>query len=921
MTSSPPPLPPAAWTPRAPLVGNDGLRLPASAFPEGFAPAAPLVVAAGAVLVPWTLALWLLDGTPAVQAFLDGAGPLPTCLPKATRDDLEAVAAALAGAPVPPRTGLRLELTAAGLLSQPARCELRVRASRFGAPETLPPLEVPRFDTPRGPERLSLPQWLVLDRTRAVPKTDENSLRWHVARLIGDLEALHGGPLPESVDVEGVRVSSYLLREQPLLVDDVSLDLAPVGGGGFQVRPRAAGVAPEALEGWYFGRTEAGAGLRLGGGGARRMVVFSERARNAVAQLKRLNVLPPEAVARLLDDPQAMLGPDVDLGAFSPRVRGLGLIEPEAGRGGSDVQVGGWFEFTRGDGSEGGLRCDLRDLATNRAFVDAITAARARGLGWFLHPLDPTLFVPITARLEALLRAALAPPPPPPAPKLGLQIVETQDAATNLAADLGLGALLPLPDDLPLGGAFRLKPHQDLGARWLLSLACRDAPRERGGALLADDMGLGKTLQVLVFLAALHARGRGGPHLVVAPVGLLEGWSREAARAFGRLFDNVRVVSGGLARDGRPLGRAQLTLVSYESLKLNELAFARVAWDVVILDEAQRIKNAGTDTRRVACALEGRFRLAMTGTPVENALRDLWSLMDWATPGLLGSADQFERTFGRARSSQAPLFGEEPAAHLLRQLRPHFLRRLKADVLADVLPPIAHARHDVPLDATQLAAYRATLADKDRGRLEPLAAVRHLLDVCAHPHCRELDVTPTRQLTPFPKADALLSLLHDIASRGEKVLIFANRRPIQHWLAALVTNAFGLVPPIINGEVAESEQRMRIIDRFSQRGGFGVLILAPRAAGVGLTITAANHVIHYQREWNPAIEAQATDRSHRIGQTRPVTVHTLTATAPGAGQTVEQRLDRLLVEKQRLIRAWVVPTGVPDITVAELLGG
>ncbi len=919
MTPGPPPLPPEARSPRGPSFAPDGLRFAAAAFPEGFAPEAPLVVAGGAVLVPWTLALWLLDGTPVVQAFLDGASPLPACLPKASRDDLEAVAAALAGAPLPPPTDLRLELTASGFMSQPARFELRVRATRFGALETLPPLEVPRLDTPRGTERLSLPQWLVLNGVRAVPKSDENTLRWHVARLIGDLEALHGGQLPESVDIEGVRVSSYLLREQPLLVDDVSLDLSPVRGGGFQVRPRAAGVTPDALERWYFGQSEYGAGLRLGSGDDTRMIVFSDRARKAVARLRHLNVLQPDAVARLLDDPRAVLGPDVDVGAFSPRVRGLGLVEVEAGRSVSDVQVGGWFEFPRGDGSEGGLRCDLRDPATNHAFRHAIATARERGLAWFVHPLDPALFVPITARLEALLRAALAPPPPPPAPKVGLQITETSDAATNLAADLGLGALLALPDDMPLGGAFRLKPHQELGARWLLSLACREAPRERGGALLADDMGLGKTLQVLVFLAALHARGRGGPHLVVAPVGLLEGWSREAGRAFGRLFNDVRVVSGGLESGGRPLGRSQITLVSYESLKLNELAFARVAWDVIVLDEAQRIKNAATDTRRVACALEGRFRLAMTGTPVENALRDLWSIMDWATPGLLGSADRFERSYGRGSSSAGVQGADDPAAGLLRELRPHFLRRLKRDVLADALPPVSHVRHQVPLDAAQLATYRAALAEKDRGRLEPLAAVRHLLDVCAHPRCRELELTPTRQLTPFPKADALLGLLRDIASRGEKALIFANRRPIQHWLVALVQDAFGFVAPIINGEVTESEQRMRIIDRFSQRAGFGALVLAPRAAGVGLTITAANHVIHYQREWNPAIEAQATDRAHRIGQTRPVTVHTLTATAPGAGQTVEQRLDHLLAEKQKLIHAWVIPTGLADITALDLL--
>jgi SNF2 family DNA or RNA helicase len=436
-------------------------------------------------------------------------------------------------------------------------------------------------------------------------------------------------------------------------------------------------------------------------------------------------------------------------------------------------------------------------------------------------------------------------------------------------------------------------------------------------------MGLGKTLQVLACLSALRAQGRHGPHLVLAPVALLQNWCDEADRFFPGVFEPKLIAHGDAlprshAAAVAELSRQALVLVSYDTLRRAELTFAHVDWDFVITDEAQRIKNPGTQTARVARTLKARFRLAMTGTPVENSLSELWAIYDWAVPGLLGSLSEFKRTTIDPLAGCSEDVRRQLASRLQDTLAPVFLRRMKSQVLADLPPKSEHPRH-VDLSAEQQLRYGQTISARKSRTLNPLEALHRLLCICAHPAL--LDDEP--ELPPadpggFPKADEVLALLADIASRGEKVLVFAKWRRVQRWLSAEITHRHGVPVPIINGEITGSQARLRIVQRFEQRPGFAALVLSPRAAGVGLNITAANHVLHYTREWNPAIESQATDRAYRLGQTRDVFVHTVTCRS-AFGTTVEQRLVELLDRKRALMDDFVVPLGGFEITANELI--
>ena len=362
-----------------------------------------------------------------------------------------------------------------------------------------------------------------------------------------------------------------------------------------------------------------------------------------------------------------------------------------------------------------------------------------------------------------------------------------------------------------------------------------------------------------------------------------------------------------------------LLLVSYETLRRNELSFAPVRWDVMILDEAQKAKDPRTQTARVVRSLKARFRLAMSGTPVENTLRELWTIYDWAVPGLLGSLRKFTKSYIKPLQEVDNEIRRELSRKLQGEIGPVFIRRMKRKTLSDQLPAISHIDHPVPLSTEQRRLYDDCIEERFSGEIPALSALPRLFSLCAHPSMVGTHkVLHDLKEKPFPKGQQLFHILDDVRVRREKALIFANRRRIQRWLADEVDRRYDIEVNIINGQVTESATRMRIIQEFSEQEGFAVLVLAPRAAGLGLNITAANHVIHYMREWNPAIENQATDRTYRIGQTRPVTVYTITATSK-SGTTVEENLARLLDDKRRLIEDFTVPMGGFQIKVDDIL--
>jgi len=514
-------------------------------------------------------------------------------------------------------------------------------------------------------------------------------------------------------------------------------------------------------------------------------------------------------------------------------------------------------------------------------------------------------------------------------PKQVLQVLENWE---SIAFDPELGCtdvdVPTLPAPASLQAPYSLYPHQHEGYEWLSALNRKKYNESHEGnvwrgALLADDMGVGKTIQVLAHLARLTELNRDKPHLVVAPVGLIGNWQDEAHKFFGAMFEPMMHfttrtgATGNVEASVARLSAHKLVFVSYETLRRNESVFAKVEWDTVILDEAQKAKNPQAQVTRALKTLKARFRLAMTGTPVENTLAELFTIVDWALPQLLGSLKEFNQQFIKPARDPSHNVRVELSEKLRGRLGQSYKRRMKQDVLAG-LPKISDLqRISVPMSAEQEASYselQSVLFEQPRKRL---GGVIRLLGICAHPLMTQGGFLPSLDEHPFPKGLALFKLLDQIKGRDEKAIIFANRRLIQQWLKEECQTRYGLPVSVINGQVNDSRKRVKLIDEFSKREGFGVIVLSAKAAGVGLNITAANHVIHYTREWNPAIENQATDRAYRIGQTRPVHLYTFVATSQ-SGRTVDEVLDQRLEDKRQLMRDFVVPVGGGSINEQDL---
>lgn len=490
-----------------------------------------------------------------------------------------------------------------------------------------------------------------------------------------------------------------------------------------------------------------------------------------------------------------------------------------------------------------------------------------------------------------------------------------------------------------------LKPHQADAVQWLQ----RRWSQGFRGALLGDDMGLGKSLTALAFMMWLRGAMAAGniedrPILIVAPVSLLENWQAEHARhvgkANGHFVDVVKAYGATLPRraPGRDIyaaaamldldaltvdrfDRPTCVLTTYETLRDYQQSFASIHFALVAIDEAQRIKNPGSLTWQAVSALHADFWLALTGTPVENRLADLWAIADILEPGFLGTLKEFsaryETDFDEAalRALKARL-EESPSG------APFMLRRMKDHVL-DGLPEKHEYRTARVMPTVQSSAYgeavKKAQALTDRGQM--LAVIQQFREISLNP-LRPHDVSPQQYVSSSARFEALFPILDDIKARDEKVLIFLDRNTVEAYLAQIVQSRYELpdLPPIINGEVP-GKRRQQLVDAFQRRTGFDVMLLSPKAGGVGLTLTAANHVVHLSRWWNPAVEDQSTDRAYRIGQRKPVHVYYLQATLPGQPDaSFDERLDALLKRKRDLSRELLWPFQGDESDARSLLG-
>ena len=461
----------------------------------------------------------------------------------------------------------------------------------------------------------------------------------------------------------------------------------------------------------------------------------------------------------------------------------------------------------------------------------------------------------------------------------------------------------------PFGLTATLRPYQRRGLAWLTEMC------ELGvGGCLADDMGLGKTVQVIALHLAMHDRGLDKPTLVVCPASLLGNWERELHRFAPAV--PVRRFHGG----GRHLDEVvgdEVVLVTYGVVRRDREALAGVDWGVVVADEAQHAKNPLSRTARELRLLPATARIALTGTPVENRLTELWSILDWTTPGLLGPLEAFRRGVAvpveRYRDADA-------TERLTRVVRPFLLRRRKTDPgIAPELPPKTETDLVVPLTAEQATLYEAVVREtraaiEGAGGIERRGLVFKLLtglkQICNHP------AQFLKQATPLDgrsgKLAALEELLDVIVEAGDSALVFSQYVQMAALIEAHLTRR-GVPTMLLHGGVPV-RRRDEMVERF-QTGEVPVFLLSLKAGGTGLNLTRATHVIHYDRWWNPAVEDQASDRAYRIGQDRPVQVHRLVTEG-----TLEDKIAELLESKRDLAER-VVGSGegwISELSDADL---
>ena len=784
----------------------------------------------------------------------------------------------------------------------------------------------------------------------------------------------------------GVELERYLNQEEVVAPQTVRLRLRE-SGDTVEIIPDVAGVDSEKFEAVFdkFPNPETTYNLPQPDGGRTR-VLFQEKQREALQTVKRYRQVSREQLAEIAKEPQAYFDPEIieldptgETLSFSERVREIGIYQPRVYPFVSPYKSQWIPGILVDDGTEKQTKIQIKtdeELERLQQAIEGAKQADQTHLTWEGEKLPVSDVEQHLPFIKKQLKHRKKPSRrPDEKSEILVLIIEENIEDPDYVEERDppveepFRHLLEFPPNLKQD--FKLLPHQEEGLAWAQQLWEKKYP----GGLLADDMGLGKTLQVLCFLEWHHVKFRTQesqrkPYLIIAPIALLENWAAE----YPKFFDNgtlnfitlygkdlqtfkceaadaatshVPEIEGAkhlpqLRRqrgrlDVKRLQAANLVLTTYETVRDFQLDLGLIPWAAVVIDEAQRIKTPGTLVTNALKALKTDFRLALTGTPVENSLMDLWCITDFVAPGYLDSAKNFNREFC------LPLENPETDIRALgEQVRGrigvHLKRRLKSDILND-LPEkqiyVEECQENMPLE--QVTRYQAALQSSQEAELAEsqsrnriLQTLHQLRDISDHP----LLADSQWELVPIPtlieqsaKLMVTVRLLETIAHADEKVILFAERRKTQHLLAHVIQEQLGLENvSIVNGDTPGSTQkessmkmsRQQAVDRFQATSGFNAIVMSPLAAGVGLNITEANHVIHYSRWWNPAKEDQASDRVHRIGQTRPVHIYLPMATHPEF-QTFDVILNELLERKRQLSQDTLFPTERAEVTPLDIL--
>ncbi len=479
---------------------------------------------------------------------------------------------------------------------------------------------------------------------------------------------------------------------------------------------------------------------------------------------------------------------------------------------------------------------------------------------------------------------------------IGNNPVDLGDTVTHGAWLSSLLAGMRKPEsgeDNPLPESFCavLRPYQERGYTWL-----REMNRLRFGACLADDMGLGKTVQVLAYLESLRVTKLDARVLLVVPASLLGNWQKETERfapgmSYHILHGKTATALEQQARENQPF----LTITTY-GMVMRLAALQKIHWDCVVLDEAQAIKNPATKQTRQIKQLSTHMRIAMTGTPIENDLTNLWSLFDFLNSGFLGTSQEFKK-FCKSLAERP-----EGYARLKTMISPFLLRRVKTDkrIIAD-LPEKLETVDYVHLSKKQVVLYRKTVSDMEQKLMQVdgmerrglvLSVLLKLKQICNHPD--QYLGQQTYAMEDSGKLAMLKELCQTIREKRERVLVFTQFREITTHLAEFLREVFGAEGCVLHGGTPVAK-RKKLVEAFQGEDYVPFMVLSVKAGGTGLNLTKANHVIHFDRWWNPAVENQATDRAFRIGQSKNVMVHKLVCKG-----TIEERIDALIESKREL---------------------
>ena len=785
----------------------------------------------------------------------------------------------------------------------------------------------------------------------------------------------------------GSALDRYLNQEKVVAPKTVRLRLRE-SGNDVEIIPDVAGVDSKQFEDVFdkFPTPQTTYNLQQSDGNRTR-VLFQEKQKETLQTLKHYRRVSREQLSEIAKHPQLHFDPEVveldptdEIPSFSERVREIGIYQPKVYPFVSPYKSEWIPGFLVEDAL--GTRKKLQ-IKTEEKFTElkqTIHNAKRTGQkqikwqGQELPVSDVEKHLPfIEKQLKHRKKPSRAQGEKSETTVLIIEEnIEETDYVEKTSSSQVKEPFRHLLESTPnLKQGVKLLPHQEEGLAWAQQL------RENGylGGLLADDMGLGKTLQVLCFLEWHHAKHRLSeperkPYLIVAPIALLENWAAEYPKFFDKgSLDFITLYGKALrdfkcdpsdainlqipeiegverlrelrkrrgALDVKRLQNADVVLTTYETVRDFQLDLGLIPWATVIIDEAQRIKTPGTLVTNALKALKTDFRIAMTGTPIENSLMDLWCITDFVAPGYLDSAKNFNSEFCR------PLKNPETDIRVLGdrirdRIGIYLKRRLKTDILNDLPEKHIHVKDcekDMPTIQTERyqASLRSTLDGGSEGpqqHKQILQVLHQLRDISDHPllaGSQWENLPVTELIEQSAKLMVTVQLIKKIRDANEKVILFAERRKTQHLLAHVVREYFGLKDVcIVNGDTPGSAQRansmkmsrQQSVDRFQAASGFNAIIMSPLAAGVGLNITEANHVIHYSRWWNPAKEDQASDRVYRIGQKRPVHIYLPMATHPQF-QTFDVILHELLERKRQLSQGTLFPTEQAEVTSKEIL--